>query len=299
MKDYEHHPLASLFPIISAAEIKDLAADIKTRGLQSAIILHEGKILDGRHRYEACGIAGVKPRFETYAGDDPIGFVLAANLMRRHLNSSQRSLIAANLATMTHGGDRKSETFKQAANLPLAQDQAAETLAVSPRSVRVAKVILEESPKLARQVASGKISLHAAHQQVKEHEAKSEPVLDECDHPIPDDLQGLWERRNDVEAISREVAALKNKFLALQGTEDLLWKGFEAQRAASFCENIHQALSAVRLFAVCVVCQGRGRKSCAFCAGKGLISKFKWETQATREAKELRKQSLAMKGGKK
>lgn len=303
MKDYEHHPISDLFPLTSTADIKELAADIAENGLQFPIIIYEGKILDGRHRYEACSIAKIKPRFENYHGDDPMSFVLSANLRRRHLTDGQRAMIAAKMANMKQG--ERTDTIgsnggsEPSVNYPkVSQSEAAEALDVSTHSVGKAAKILDASPKLTKQVEAGKISLNAAHKQVKEKEAEEEEVLDECDYPVPDALQDLWERRNEVESISKEVAALKNRFLALQCTDDLLWKGFEAQRAASFCENIHQALSAVRLFAVCIVCQGRARKSCAFCAGKGLISKFKWETQATREAKELRKQSLAMKGGK-
>jgi hypothetical protein len=42
-----------------------------------------------------------------YAGNDPLGFILAMNLHRRHLNESQRAMVAAKLANMTHGGDRR------------------------------------------------------------------------------------------------------------------------------------------------------------------------------------------------
>jgi hypothetical protein len=62
------------------------------------------------------------------------------NLKRRHLNESQRAMIAAKLANMPHGGDRKSD---QAANLPLvSQSAAAEMLNVSDRSIRSKRVSL-------------------------------------------------------------------------------------------------------------------------------------------------------------
>lgn len=95
MKELKPHPLAELFPIMPASDIKELADDIKARGLQNPITLFDGKILDGQHRYEACCIAEVKPKFEVYRGDDPIGFVIAANLKRRHLTTSQKAMVAA------------------------------------------------------------------------------------------------------------------------------------------------------------------------------------------------------------
>lgn len=49
-------------------------------------------------------------------GDDPVAFVVDLNLHRRHLNESQRSMVAANIANLGQGGDRKQD---QAANWPL------------------------------------------------------------------------------------------------------------------------------------------------------------------------------------
>ncbi|HMC88121.1 MAG TPA: hypothetical protein VKI17_01175 [Gemmataceae bacterium] len=60
-------------------------------GLQEDIVVHEGKILDGRHRYLACLARQVAPRFRDYAGEcgSPLDFVVARNCCRRHLTESQ------------------------------------------------------------------------------------------------------------------------------------------------------------------------------------------------------------------
>jgi hypothetical protein len=44
---------------------------------------------------------------------------LTRNLKRRHLDEGQRAMVAAKIANLGHGGDRKSD---QAANLPLEPD---------------------------------------------------------------------------------------------------------------------------------------------------------------------------------
>lgn len=93
-KDYAIHPLALLIPPMSAEDLARLTDDIAAHGLVEPIVLHEGQILDGRHRYHACQQAGVEPHFTVFDGDDPVAFVLSKNLHRRHLTSAQKAAIA-------------------------------------------------------------------------------------------------------------------------------------------------------------------------------------------------------------
>jgi ParB-like chromosome segregation protein Spo0J len=65
-KPLEPHQLAALFPELPPEELNLLARDIKTRGQLEPIIVYKGLILDGRNRYRACQIAGVKPRIEEF-----------------------------------------------------------------------------------------------------------------------------------------------------------------------------------------------------------------------------------------
>jgi hypothetical protein len=101
----EFHRLADEFPLCSDEEAKELARDIKKRGMIEPIVIYEGKILDGRNRYNACKIAGyslgpddVVQFEEWYPGDDPLLFVFSKNMHRRHLTPGQRAGVAKNLA---------------------------------------------------------------------------------------------------------------------------------------------------------------------------------------------------------
>jgi hypothetical protein len=101
------HPLANMFLLMQGEAFDALVKDVDERGLELPIILHEGKILDGRNRYRACLKAGVAPNFHTYAGNDPLSYVVSANLHRRHLSSEQkRDLIAKFLKAKPELSDR-------------------------------------------------------------------------------------------------------------------------------------------------------------------------------------------------
>src|ERR1700756_295998 len=115
--ELQFHPIANVFPLMQGTEFDNFVTDIRVHNVQEPIWLYEGKILDGRNRYRAAQTASTECPTREYKGDNPLQFVISLNLKRRHLNTSQRAMVAEQLATLEHGGDRVSE---QAANLPVA-----------------------------------------------------------------------------------------------------------------------------------------------------------------------------------
>jgi hypothetical protein len=158
------HPLAELFPLLQGAEFDALVEDIRQHGLREPIITYEDKVLDGRNRSRACHAAAVAPRYRkiSFANQtEAAAYVISTNIHRRHLNESQRAMIAAKLATMRQG----ERTDRQpSANLQkVAQTDAATLLNVSPRSVASAvKVHKVATPELVDAVDQGKIAVSAA-----------------------------------------------------------------------------------------------------------------------------------------
>lgn len=141
------HPLATLFPAMSKQEFDALVESIRQSGLQEPITLFEGKILDGCHRYRACQLANVKPQFEHFGDDDPIGFVVAKNIQRRHLNESQRGLIAARLATLRQGETLAKKKKNDDAERPasaMAVSQVAAIFHINRDTVSLARKVLAQ-----------------------------------------------------------------------------------------------------------------------------------------------------------
>jgi len=155
------HEYAELFPWIEGRAFDELKEDIRKNGVLEPIVFLDGAILDGRNRYIAARDLGIEyPRVE-FDGPDALAFVIAKNLARRHLSESQRGMVAAKLAKLPRGGDRKSDTFDQTANLRT--DQAADMLNVSSRTVETArKVVNDGAPELVAAVESGAVSVSAA-----------------------------------------------------------------------------------------------------------------------------------------
>lgn len=171
----EPHPLAALFPMMSAEEIKTLAADIKENGLREPIIVYEGQVLDGRNRYRACLEIGIEPMTRPWDGKgSPLSFVVSKNLIRRHLDDGQRADIAARIANIQRGGDRGNQHTggkPPIGGLADGEDEtqlvgverAAELMNVSVRSVERARGIIRRGvPELEAAVMGGGVSLSAA-----------------------------------------------------------------------------------------------------------------------------------------
>src|SRR5262245_7034473 len=95
----QFHPVASIFPMMSVEEFKALKESIQARGQRNPIYVHEGKIVDGRNRYQACVELGIAPR---YAKWDGIGllvdFVWDMNINRRQLAGGALKIAAGKYA---------------------------------------------------------------------------------------------------------------------------------------------------------------------------------------------------------
>lgn len=97
--EYALHPLCVLFPQMAEKPFEELTSDIRENGLRQPITLYEGMILDGGHRYKACLVSGVEPRFVEHDGSDLVRFVLSNNLRRRHLSVGQSAALVASATT--------------------------------------------------------------------------------------------------------------------------------------------------------------------------------------------------------
>lgn len=149
---------SELFPLMTEAEFEELKADMCRHGQREPIVLdREGRILDGRNRYRACKALAVEPKCVTVDTTDPVAYVVSENLHRRHLNESQRAMVAARVAKLGRG-ERKSNTANA-----VSQADASGRLKVSVDSIQRARQVLDHgTPELVQGVEQGHVPVSAA-----------------------------------------------------------------------------------------------------------------------------------------
>ena len=174
------HEISKLFPLMRDDELEQLKADIEENGQREPIWLHpdDDSILDGRNRYTACCDLGVEPKFVYWDGEgSAAAFVISENLRRKHLDASQRAMVAKNMLPLLEKEAKKRQGKRTDLDSELpgkiagksgdARDQAAQAVGVNPRYVSDAKAIAAADPKLADQVASGEVTIPQAKREIK------------------------------------------------------------------------------------------------------------------------------------
>lgn len=150
----DYHPIANGFPLATSLEFESLKSNIQEHGLIHPIILYEGKILDGRNRFNACRALNIEAKYETFTGtyQEAFEFSNSMNASRRHLTAGQKAVIAAKAVIATREGDGKNLSVKRASVIYGTNDKYIQ---------RAMKLIAHE-PKLAERVFEGSITLAMA-----------------------------------------------------------------------------------------------------------------------------------------
>lgn len=173
-EDIKLHPIASVFPAMGTDEFEQLKEDIAKRGQLQPIALWRGLVIDGRHRLQACIELEREPDFYDLDDDaDPIAYAMSCNLHRRHLTTSQRSMVAAKLATLKRG--EAGNGRKVDGSNDLSTEQAATMLNVSEPTVKRAKQVIEHGSKdVIEAVETGELPVSLAAKLVTEQPDKRE-----------------------------------------------------------------------------------------------------------------------------
>lgn len=163
------HPAANVFPMMDDVAYQDLLNDIRENSVRDTLVFRgeswgTAELVDGRNRLKAIqelGLNYLDHAIIIHPEDmpDPFSFVLSLNLHRRHLNESQRSMVAAEMVALKNSGDQNGKV--QICTITI--DHAAEQMAVSTRSAKAGvKVRKHGTPELKAAVMDKKIAVSVA-----------------------------------------------------------------------------------------------------------------------------------------
>lgn len=232
---YERHFLSAAWGDMPADEFQALVDDIAVHGQRDPIVIFDGAVLDGWHRYQACEqlLRNVKA-IELDAEEDPVAWVISKNAKRRSLNAGQRAMAVAECQQWAPEG--KPVNSAPGAELRTTTAQMAAQAGVGTRTVEQAKkVITEASPEVKAAVKSGKVSVKQAAEALKKQPAKqktkpaknkAEPsaeqaqVLDDA-YGESDPLQMLENMQKQAEELTALVAVAD---ASDQKAEALKWR---------------------------------------------------------------------------
>ncbi len=167
--DYEQHQLSAAFPVMSEEGFQALKDSVEDIGVQNPVVLFEGKVIDGWHRYCAARELGANcPTVELPADVDPRSFVLAQNRARRHLTDSQVAFAVAAVYEWAPAHRPPTDKSVPGADFPKTAPELAEIAGVGVRTIERAKAVVRDgAPEVQAAVQSGEVSVKRAAQIVK------------------------------------------------------------------------------------------------------------------------------------
>jgi hypothetical protein len=311
-KDLKPHPLSALVEFGAGIDCQALSAHMRKNGYDpdEPIILKDGQILDGRHKHIGAQDAEVIPTFRKFIGtdDDAVEFV-TKKILRQHLNTSQRSMLAAALSKV------QICTSKDNGSGKLTLEQAAETLNVSARSTKDAAKVQEhgteklneavrngtlavsdaakvaEEPakvqnKAVKEVESGKAKTASAAVGKSDADETPDEITDNEKHKVPEVAQEAFRnlaKFEECDKLCRALQKLMDEISGLPGGEQL---GKFLQPTGSEGKTVNKSehlnalkrdLKGTRPHSVCPYCSGKAKKDCKGCAGRGWVTATTWK----------------------
>lgn len=307
MSDYKIHPVCDEVPPMSSDEFDELVASMKQFGFDSRfpIVLHDGMILDGRHRYAAGLEAGVAMEFVDWnPGDDdtPDDFVHRSN-SRRNMTPAQRAAWkAARMERIEREAKERGLLGKRhpehdlcsgSKRAPQSDHMAAKEAGVSRDAIQVAKKAKNEAPEVYNRMRRGEVSVEGAKREIKEKQRG--PKFHQPEKPSsgpkkPDPVKDLagrmateykviraLEKGSRLTELWKAIQSLKRD-IAKAGDDEMLGAELRTQQVVRDMENAANAVRFAMPYTTCPypIDQCRTNK-CKACKGRRWIVKEVWD----------------------
>ena len=269
----------------------------KKHGMPDPILYKVGDkllVADGMHRIAAMEMAQATTQtFEVVEGtwQDCVRFALRCNVANgiRRNSADKRACVMLALKEFTGVSD----------------SQLADSCAVGDDLIAQVRKEMEDKkviPRLATRIGKdGKVRPAKSKGSdedtgaVEKTEIVSGYGKDSTGYPITEKSSVYWDRRSEVESLLAGLSAICRQINVARGSEesgreaDLLFAECNFNALEADFDRITTNLQLALPYAVCPSCQGQTVDKCRMCSGRGIISKFKFDTQVPAELKKIRK----------
>ncbi len=341
----QSHEAANLLPMLNEEDRAGLKESIERHGVLDPVVMFKGKILDGRNRMQICEelnaegkrrkvmrvlpgengepeeaveeeVLYTPPIVEFQGGEqEALEFVIAKNMHRRHLNGSQKAVVAVRAFFL--GKKNLIKARRKGASLSTMLNEVADVESMPSGDIAnwVAKIggtnrayvfrvlSIAEAPggdAYLDDIMKCKFSVNAALADIKAKESASKVegdvadegekesaenavpvVLDGRKKAVPEEFWPVFNARDDFKQVDQKLRLLANDVKALCEGEGGAYA--HSTEFLSLVTSLRRLLKETQPHTVCPQCDGRGheegstRKTCTLCKRAKYVSKLVYE----------------------
>ncbi len=241
-------------------------------------------VADGMHRIKAMELAGLKVQtFDVRVGSwqECVKYALSANVANgiRRSNSDKRACVTLAL-----------KEFPKLSNGALSDYCAVgDDLVASVRKDLDGSIpkFEKRTGKDGREMPAPK-GKHEAEDKVEKAQVVAGYGVDATGYPLTAKSAKFWGRSDEVASMLRDIHGIEFKLKESKKHKDPLYSEINFNSIEADIERVESQLKLAIPHTVCPSCQGMLVETCKLCSGRGVISKFKWETSVPKELKKIR-----------
>jgi len=243
---------------------------------------------DGAHRTYALislKVKTVEANVHKGGREDALRFALNANERHgvRRTRDDKRSAIREAITQWPKSSDNQIAAIcaVDKNTVLTVRDDMEKKGAVKPEPIRTGK---DGKEYAASEKTSGKKSGQVVN-------SPTEPK-DNVGSPIPSFAKQYWDRADEVAELLGTLKLVHKFLTATQAKEDLMYGEVNFSAALGDLDKMMTNLSCAMPYAVCTQCQGQPKTQpkgeCRMCKGRGVISRFRWNTCVPSEIKKMK-----------
>jgi len=159
---YTQHQLSAAYPAMQASEYQALLDSINEIGVQNAITLFEGQVIDGWHRYKAATELGMACPTVEMGDVDPRDFAKSQGA-RRNITASQNALAITAIYAWAPVGKPVKPNMEVTSTLAKTNAELAAIAGVSTKTIQQAKAVQASGVQAVQDaVKTGIVSVETA-----------------------------------------------------------------------------------------------------------------------------------------